>query len=236
MKVRRIEKKRPAVCLSLACKTVDELKEEFAQNKNYCQMVEWCIEKTEGSENYSEEEFKAILKDIKKMCGLKKLIVSYKGDVSVGGRILAWSVGIANIIDVDADNPCLPAVVKATRFSRSKVLISHHRYDEMPSRDDIAEQFIKMEKLGGDILKIACFAKEEIDTHQMLEGAAAYVQLRKAKPIVAIAMGENGQTSRVCAGDFGSVISYAYGSEPTAPGQFSAKDLSKYLDVYYGEK
>ena len=236
MKVRRIEKKRPAVCLSLPCKTVEQLKEEFAQYKDYCQMVEWCIEKTEGIENYSEEEFKKVLKDVKRMCGLKKLIVSHKGDIDVAGRILAWSVGIANIIDVDAANPCLAAIVKATRFSRTKVLISHHNYDEMPSRDKIAEQFIKMEKLGGDILKIACMAKEEIDTHQMLEGAAAYAQLRKPKPIVAIAMGENGQTSRVCAGDFGSMISYAYGSEPTAPGQFNAKELSKYLDIYYGDK
>lgn len=106
----------------------------------------------------------------------------------------------------------------------------------MMSRDEIAEKFLRLEMTGADILKVACYATKESDTYAMLEGAAAYSQLRKHRPIVAIAMGEEGQTSRVCAGDFGSVISYACGSKPTAPGQFNAKDLSKYLDIYYGEK
>jgi len=236
MKVRRIEKKRPEICLSLGCKTIEEFETEYVQNKDYCQAVEWCVDRMDDYAEYTEEEFKTVLKEIKKICRAKKLVVSCKGNEDVAADILRWSVGTANIVDIDADNKHIKELLKATRFSKTKVLVSHHRYEGMPSRDEIAEQFIKMEKLGGDILKVACFAKEEIDTHSMLEGAAAYVQLRKPKPIVAIAMGENGQTSRVCAGDFGSVMSYACGSQPTAPGQFNAKELSKYLDVYYGEK
>ena len=236
MKVRGIEKKKPDICLSLACKNLEQLKAEFELYKDYCQVVEWCIAGIDGSAEYTEKDFKKDLKAVKKMCAPKKLLVNYKGDAQTATKILSWSVGIANIIDVDSEDKNLRKLIKLAKFSKTKVLISHHRFEGMPSRDEIAEQFIKMEKLGGDILKIACFANEEIETHNMLEGAAAYVQLRKAKPIVAIAMGEKGQTSRVCAGDFGSIMSYAYGNEPTAPGQFNAKELSKYLDIYYGEK
>ena len=106
----------------------------------------------------------------------------------------------------------------------------------MPDRNEIAEMFLRLEKTGADILKVACYASEEVDTYSLLEGASAYSQLSGAKPIVAIAMGEEGQVSRICAGDFGSVISYACGSVPTAPGQFNARQLSKYMNKYYKEE
>ena len=145
-------------------------------------------------------------------------------------------MGHVDIIDVDADNPSISQLVREARRKKTKVLVSYHNFDRMMDRNEIAEQFLKMEKSGADILKVACAAEKEEDTYSMLEGAAAYTQLRNHKPIVAIAMGEAGRTSRVCAGDFGSVISYACGSRQTAPGQFNARDLSRYLDTYYGEK
>lgn len=236
MKTRGIRKKRPEICLSLNCSTLDEVKQEIEKYKDFCQIVEWCADKTEGADNYSEAEFISVLKDIKKLCSGKKFIVDYKGNPEIGDRLQRWAMGYADIIDIDAGNPSLTRLIREARRKKTKVLVSYHNFDRMMTRDEIAEQFVKMEKSGADILKIACIAEKESDTYSMLEGAAAYSQLRNHRPIVAIAMGEEGQTSRVCAGDFGSVISYSCGSNPTAPGQFNAKELSKYLDIYYGEK
>lgn len=225
--------KRPAVCLSLSCKTLEQLEKEIATYKDCCQIVEWCVDSTEGAECYSQVEFTEKLNHVKELCSGKKLIVDYKGDDLVGNRIQRWAMGIADIIDLDADNTEITEMIREAKRNKTKVLISHHEFDGTPERDKIATQFIKMEKLGGDILKVACFAHTEMESYRVLEAAGAYTQLKNHKPIVAIAMGEEGQASRICAGDFGSVITYSCGEVPTAPGQFNARDLTRYLDIYY---
>lgn len=227
---------RPDVCLSLSCAALEELKAEIEEYKDCCQIVEWCVDGICGSRDYTKEQFTSILREIKKQCRGKKLIVDYKGDEETGNRIQRWAMGIADIIDIDVDNPQIREMVKEAKRKRTKVLVSCHYFDEMPARNDIATQYVKMEKTGADILKIACFAEKESQSYEVLEAAYAYTQLRNHKPIVAIAMGEEGQASRICAGDFGSVITYSCGSKPTAPGQFNAKDLSRYLDIYYERK
>ena len=39
------------------------------------------------------DRFKTILKEIKKLCREKKLIVDYKGDEEAGNRIQRWAMG-----------------------------------------------------------------------------------------------------------------------------------------------
>lgn len=228
--------KRPKICLSLNCKTVEDLIEEIQEFIEYADLVEWCVDETEGSEEYTREEFIHKLLLVKSFCQNKPLIIDYKKDEEIGNKIQRWALGYADIIDVDADNSEVLKLVKEARRKKTKTLISHHVFDGMPAKDEIATQFVRMEKTNGDILKIACYAESELDTYAVLEAAGAYTQLKDHKPIVAIAMGEEGQASRICAGDFGSSISYACGSKPTAPGQFNARDLHKYLNTYYEGK
>lgn len=224
---------RPEICLSLSCKTIEDLIEEIEEFIPYADLVEWCVDETEGASEYTKEEFIHKLIMVKSFCAGKPLIVDYKKDEEVGNRIQRWAMGYADIIDIDANNSEVMQLTKEAKKKKTKTLISHHVFEGMPSKDDIATQFVRMEKTKGDILKIACYAQKEVDTYSVLEAASAYTQLKNHKPIVAIAMGEEGQASRICAGDFGSVISYACGSKPTAPGQFNARNLNKYLNEYY---
>jgi len=235
-RVKKQETKRPQICLSLSCKTIEDLIEEIQEYFEYADLIEWCVDETEGSNSYTKEEFVHKLLLVKSFCQNKPLIIDYKKDEETGNKIQRWAMGYADIIDIDADNSEVNQLVKEAKKKKTKTLISHHVFDGMPSKDDIATQFVRMEKTKGDILKIACFAETEMDTYAVLEAAGAYTMLKEHKPIVAIAMGEEGQASRICAGDFGSTISYACGSKPTAPGQFNARDLSRYLDTYYKGK
>lgn len=230
------ERKRPAVCLSLSCETLAELRSEIEEYKDCCQLVEWCADATRGAGLMSETELVNTVREIRKLCPGKKVIVDYRGDLETGHRVKKAVLGYADIIDVDAGDPALSRFVREARRKKSKVLVSFHEFAHMMDRNEVAEKYLRLEKSGADILKIACLAQHEQDTYDILAGAAAYTQLRHHRPIVAIAMGAAGQTSRICAGDFGSVISYACGSKPTAPGQFNARELSRYLDIYYGEK
>lgn len=46
-------------------------------------------------------------------------------------------------------------------------------------------------------------------------------------------MGELGAGTRICGGEFGSVLTFASGKEASAPGQMDAKVLHAYLVQYY---
>lgn len=227
---------RPEICLSLGCRTMDQMEEEILKYRGYCQTVEWKVDRISGSAYYTKEEFTKKLKEVKALCRGKKLIVNYKGDEDTTARIQKWALGTADMIDIDISDPHLKEIVRAARRKRTGTIISYYDFEGMPSKEDIATQFVRMEKSGGDILKIACLAKEEADTYSMLEAAGAYTQLKNHKPIIAVAMGDEGQASRICAGDFGSVMTYACGSTPGEAGELSARDMCRYLDTYYKGK
>lgn len=228
--------KRPEICLSLACESMDEIRGEIEKYADYCSIIEWCVDAFGGAAELTQEDFTELALEVKNMSRGKKLIIDHKGSLEEANRLLQWSIGIADMIDVDADNPLVSKLVRRARRKGTKTIISHHDFASMPTRDEIALQFIKMEKTGADILKLAAMANSEQDTYALLEGAASYCQLKYHQPIVAIAMGEEGQVSRICAGDFGAVISYACGSKPTAPGQIDARRLYEYMNKYYSKE
>ena len=43
---------RPKICLSLNCRTIEDLIEELEEFKEYAEVIEWCVDKTEGSDQY----------------------------------------------------------------------------------------------------------------------------------------------------------------------------------------
>ncbi len=64
--------------------------------------------------------------------------MDYKGDEEVGNRIQRWAMGIADIIDLDADNGRIREMIREAKRKKTKTLISHHVFDKMPTRDEIA--------------------------------------------------------------------------------------------------
>ena len=47
---------RPEICLSLGCRTMDQLEEEILKHRGYCQAVEWKVDRISGSAYYTKEE------------------------------------------------------------------------------------------------------------------------------------------------------------------------------------
>ncbi len=229
-------KKRAEICLSIGESSMEAVLAELETSGECYRFVEWRVDKLEGAENLTKEDFIAKLKLLRENTKKYKLIVCYRGDELVAERVARWSIGIADIIDIDFFDPKLERIIREAHRNRCKVIVSYHDDEKMPSKTEIAELFLKMEKTGADYLKLAAMANTETDTYELLEGAAAYMHLRKPKSIIAVAMGEEGQVSRICAGDFGSRISYGYSGTPTAPGQIEVCKLSKYMDTYYKDK
>ena len=226
-------RKRPDICLSLNCKTIEEVKADIDEFGPYCRAIEWCADRFEGIENYSQEEFTQVLRLIKTMCRGKRFFFDYKGEGEVTNRFLRYAMGTADYIDIIWENRELKQLVKEARRKGTKTLVSYHAMDRIMSKEEVATQFVRMERCQADIIEIVAFADREEDAYALLEGADAYNQLRGHLPFIALAMGKEGQASRICAGDFGSAMTYGCGKKPTAPGQFNARDLSRYMDIYY---
>lgn len=226
-------KKRPQICLVLNCKTAEEIKAEIELYGDACQAVEWYPDKSAGLEKYSREELIQLLKLIKIMCRNKTFYFGFQGEEAETNRYLRLAMGVADYINVDWKNSQLKSLVKEAHRHRTKVLATYHEMERIMSKDEISMEFVKMEASRADMLAIISFANTEADAYAILEGSFAYNQLKGHTPFLAIAMGDEGQASRICGGDFGSVLTYACGSRATAPGQFNAHDLKRYMDKYY---
>lgn len=229
-------KKRPNICLSLPCESIEEIEYEIREHGELAQMIEWRADAYPGISEMEKDEYISLAKTVKKLCGNRKLIVDCGRDDNLSSRIIRWSIGISDMVSMDFSNPQISRIIREAHRKKTEVIASYHDFERMPARDEIAETLLRMEKLGADILKVACIANTENDMYSVLEAASVYSQLKGAKRIVAIAMGEEGQVSRICGGDFGSYISYAAGSKATAPGQFTVEKLSHYMDNYYKTK
>lgn len=228
--------RKPDICLLLNSRTLEELKSELNRYGEYCQAIEWRADQSAGLELYSEAELIQILKLVKTMCKKKTFIFSYSGEGEVGNKILRSAMNVADYVEIDVHNSELKTLLKEARRKRTKTLLSYCEMEHILSKEEVAEALIRMEAYGADLLAVSGFADKEADAYALLEGAFAYNQLKKHKPFVVVAMGEEGQASRICCGDFGSTMTYACGSRVTAPGQFNAEDLNRYMEIYYKQE
>ena len=131
-KSKKARNKKPEICLSLNCDTMTQIYEEIDRYKDYCSIVEWCVDKFPGAEQWTQEEFVEKLAEVKQFCKGKKLTVDYKGDERIGNAILRRAMGIADIIDIDADNSEVHKLVRQAKRKGTQTLISHSKFRIWP--------------------------------------------------------------------------------------------------------
>ena len=105
----------------------------------------------------------------------------------------------------------------------------------MLSPEEILEKIQIMQAAGADVFKIAAMAVTKEDAENLLK-TTAFLHQNGIGPLVMMAMGEWGKTTRVAAGRYGSCITFAAGQEASAPGQVDAFTMLKWLNDYYGEE
>lgn len=115
----------------------------------------------------------------------------------------------------------------------TRVILSHHDFDSMPRPEKLVELVTTMYRMGADICKVAAMAYDRKDAETLLK-ATAYLTRNDIGPLIMIAMGEAGKSTRVAGGKYGSCITFAVGSGESAPGQVDTHTMKKWLDEYYG--
>lgn len=90
-----------------------------------------------------------------------------------------------------------------------------------------------MQKLNGDMLKIAVMAKEKSDVFILMEATEEMARIHADRPIIAMSMSAVGMISRVAGEFFGSDVTFATVGEQSAPGQLPIERVKKLLNLLH---
>ena len=255
-----LESGKPQIAISLIGTTEEELLEECRQVLEMpCDILEWRADyylkgihdagkDTDTAKSYVD--IIRILDHIRYMAGDKIIIFTNrrKGQGGVSGmtkeqcdtlRVIVAQSGLADIIDIEMfdeegkySESKTRKHIQAIHDLKCKALLTFHNYEFMPDNKSIMNLILRMKDLGADICKISAFAKTRDDADRLLE-ISKLLTGEGIGPLVMIAMGEEGQASRVASARYGSCMSFAAGVNPSAPGQIDAETFKTLLDQYY---
>lgn len=112
-----------------------------------------------------------------------------------------------------------------------ELIISHHDFEDTPSRDILDAIFEQCAKYG-DIAKVATFPQDQTDTLALLE--AVNTATEKGIDVAGISMGEIGSHTRVIGHLYGSKLGYApllADDTDYAPGQIPLEKLASLIEL-----
>ncbi|MCE5313061.1 MAG: type I 3-dehydroquinate dehydratase [Nitrospiraceae bacterium] len=150
--------------------------------------------------------------------------ISEGAKVKVPDRLQLYKIiaPLSDALDVEIQQETTTAQVKKLCIANKILLIgSYHNFTSTPQDIFLDSIELKGRRLGADIVKVATTASMRED----LIRVATFTLKHRHAGVIAIAMGEAGLPSRVFSPVFGSLITYAYINEASAPGQFSACEL-----------
>ena len=166
---------------------------------------------------------------------------NFEGDEEERFFLLSKAVTLkADFVDIEssADQTFTRKLLEDIRKygDRTKLIISHHDFNETPSYSQLQNIFNECAGKGTHIVKIATFAKSMEDNLKMLK-LINYAKKTNTK-IIALCMGTKGKISRIMAPYFGSYLSYASlekGAE-SAPGQLTIEEMKEIFRILNDEK
>ena len=118
-------------------------------------------------------------------------------------------------------------LIRKLRQNGTQIIASSHEWAAMPDTAELEMRLRILMYSEADAYKIACMAHSEEDVVRFMEWSKRECR-RIDSPLIAIAMGEQGIVSRVCAFETGTALTFASVGEATAPGQISITHLRQY--------
>jgi len=110
---------------------------------------------------------------------------------------------------------------------KTQVILSFHDFRRTPSPKELQKLFVRMTRLGADLIKMVPFAESWEDNLTILS-LLPFAKERRQK-IVAFCMGEKGKISRVISPFLGAAWTYASldKDRASAPGQLTVRELTE---------
>lgn len=233
----------PRICVSLTGKDEPALRQELQQVlTSPAEILEWRL------------DYFAQLDDAKAVLSAAKAIRHAAGDLPIiltrrsireGGQPIPLNEqqvfalyhdiahsACADVLDWELDSPeeMLDACRALARNTGTKLLASYHNFNHTPESSTLIAKFRTAQASGADIAKLAVMPRSPHDVLALLEAClAADAELQI--PVVAMSMGALGANTRLIAWQFGSAITFAAGSQASAPGQWPIAELRQALTL-----
>lgn len=138
------------------------------------------------------------------------------------------------LIDVEAygkrDREGISELINYIHKWDVKVIGSNHHFDKTPSEEDMIEILSTMEVMGADVCKLAVMPEEKEDVSALIS-ASGKADEKLQVPIITMSMGELGAVTRVCTRLTGSVLTFAAGTDISAPGQINCNIVRALLSI-----
>lgn len=221
---------RPIIATSITAQNLTELLEQIAlANASVADVIEWRIDYLLAKQPLDS----ALIRQVRQTVA-KPMIFTWR-TVTEGGLfgfnakmyrklyMLAIKAGF-DAIDIEAGWLFeMTPLITAAKKQKVVVIGSYHHPKRTPH--DLRAHFDKLLKAPVDVVKVATFANDEEDVQRLLTLSADYAA-KQAKPLITMAMGTIGQSSRIEGIQYGSELTFGALVTASAPGQLGLTDLA----------
>ena len=163
--------------------------------------------------------------------GLKKL----SDDQRQGLLTEAIASGNLDIVDIELNNDAafIQSILQAAGKASVRVILSYHNFEITPDETFIFDTLLKARDLGADIAKVAVMPREYQDVLTLMNATLKARRQGLRIPAITMGMGPRGRLTRLAGGLFGSDITFASATTPSAPGQLPIEILRQAMAAIY---
>ena len=142
-------------------------------------------------------------------------------------RIFKAIMPLVDAVDIELSSKrILKDVIKEAHRFKKRAIVSYHDFRNTPAEGQLNAIIKNSRNAGGDIVKIATFAKDKRDIIRLATLTASHGN------IIIIAMGRLGIVSRLFFPMLGSLLTYCSVTKSSAPGQIRLKTTAKLLKEF----
>lgn len=151
------------------------------------------------------------------------------GNLSAAMRraIFLSHLPFVDVVDIELRSfAAMSDVIDSARKRKVRVVASFHDFKKTPSANRLRELISRAVGEGADLFKVATRTDKPADVARLLE------LFRSPRiPVAVMGMGPLGFGSRVLFAQCGSALNYGWLHRPNVPGQWSARELKRILDL-----
>lgn len=138
--------------------------------------------------------------------------------------------GGCDLIDIELSkgDELVTQCVNLAHIHGLKVILSKHDFEKTPSVEEMEDILKHMDRLDGDIYKLAVMPQDKFDVMNLLK-VTDEMSTQLPKPLITMAMSELGEITRVSGEAYGSVMTFANAGKVSAPGQIPLTRMIKSL-------
>lgn len=227
------------ICVSLCGRNLEECVAECEWLEKGIDVVEWRMDYVNGS---SPDDWLEILKAIRSHSASFTLLATWRRREEGGQQPIETKEyvalnqaiirsGLTDMIDVElfAGEEVVKQLVQEAHAHGVKVVMSHHDIHTTPTSEAMMIRLRAMERMGGDLVKLAVMPQCSQDVWNLLSVSSTYSERADSRPLISMAMGDLGVLSRIGGTISGSVMSFGSLKQASAPGQLPWKVLKDIL-------